>query len=288
MANLAKTPKSANFWNSSKGGPRENHPKRRPNSQALKAPLRKSYRLLISMRLKCNHRTTFCHKPRLQKCSQVRAMANLAKTPKSAIFWNSSKGGPMENRPKRRPHSQALKTPLHKSHRLLISMHFTCNHRTTFCQKPRLKKCSQVRAMANLAKTPKSANFWHSSNGGPRENRIKRRPNSQALKTPLRKSYRLLISKRLKCNHRTTFCHKPRLQKCSQVRAMANLAKTPKSAIFWNSLKGGPRENRPKRGPNSQALKTPLRKSYRLIISMHLKCSHRTTFCHKPRLQKCS
>ena len=173
-------------------------------------------------------------------------MANLAKTPKSAIFWNSSKGGPRENRPKRTPNSQALKTPLRKFHQLLISMHLTCNHRTTFCQKVRLIKCSQVRAMANLAKTPKSANFWNSSKGGPRENPLKRRPNSQALKTPLRKSYRLLISMHLKWNHRTTFCNKPRLQKGSQVRAMANLAKTPKSAIFWNSSKGGTKGKSPK------------------------------------------
>ena len=43
-------------------------------------------RLFISMRLKCNHWTTFCRKPPLQEWPQVRAMANLAKTPKSAIF----------------------------------------------------------------------------------------------------------------------------------------------------------------------------------------------------------
>ena len=234
------------FWNSSKGGPRENRPKRSLNSQALKTPLRKSHRLLISMPLKCNHRTTFCHKPQLEKSSLVRAMANLAMKPISAIFWNSSKRGIRENRPKSRPNLQTLKTPLRIFYRLLISMRLKCNHRTTFCHKLRLQKCSQVRAMANLAKTPKSAIFWNSSKGGPRENRPKSRPNSQALKTPLPKFHCLLISMRLKCNHRTIFCHKPRLQKCSQVRAMANLAKTPKSAIFWNSSKGGPRENRPK------------------------------------------
>ena len=191
------------------------------------------------MGLKCNHRTTFCRKPRLQKCSQLRAMANFEEKPKSAIFWNSSKGGPRENRPKRRPNSRAPKTPRRKFYRLLISMGLKYNHRTTFCRKPRLQKCSQLRAMANFEEKPKSAIFWNSSKGGPRENRPKRRPNSRAPKTPRRKFHRLLISMGLKYNHRTTFCHKPRLQKCSQLRAMATVAKTPKSAIFWNSSNGG-------------------------------------------------
>ena len=195
------------------------------------------------MRLKCNHWTTFSRKPRLQKCRQFRAMANLAKTPKSAIFCNSSKGGPRENGLKSRPSSQAPKTPRRKSHRPLISMRLKCNHWTTFSRRPWLQKCRQIRAMANLAKTPKSAIFCNSSKGGPRENGLKSRPSSQAPKTPRRKSHRPLISMRLKCNHWTTFWRRPRLQKCRQIRAMANLAKTPKSAIFSNSSKRGPREN---------------------------------------------
>ena len=171
MANLAKTPKSAIFGNSSKGGPRENCSKSRPNSQAEKTPLRKSHPQLISVRLMCNHRTTFCRKPWLQKFPQFRRMANLEKTPKSAVFWNSSKGVPRENRSKSRPNSQAEKTPRHKSHPQLISMRLMCNHRTTFCRKPWLQNCPQFRAMANLAKTTKSAIFWNSSKRGPRENR---------------------------------------------------------------------------------------------------------------------
>ena len=35
------------------------------------------------------------------------------------------------------------------------------------------------------------------------------------------------------------------------------------------------------------ATKTPWRKSHHLLITMHLKCKHYTTFCCKPRLQKC-
>ena len=138
MANFAKTPKSAIYSNSSKGGPRKNRSKSRPNLQVPKTPCGKFHPQLISMRLKCNHRTTLCRKPRLYRCRQFRAMANFAKTPKSAIFWNSSKGGPRENRSKSRPNSQVPKTPCRKSHSPLISMRLKCNHRTTLCRKPRL------------------------------------------------------------------------------------------------------------------------------------------------------
>ena len=172
-------------------------------------------------------------------CSQLRVLANFEKTAKSAIFWNSSKGGRRENSPKSRPNSQAPKKPRRKSHRLLSSTRLKCNHRKRFCRKPRLQRCSQLRAMANFAKTPKSAIFSNSSKVGERENRPKSRPNSRAPKTPRRKSHRLLISMGLKCNHRTIFCRKPRHQKCSQLRAIANFAKTPKGAILFVILQRG-------------------------------------------------
>ena len=133
-------------------------------------------------------------------------------------------------------------------------------------------------------KAPKSAIFGHSSKRGPRENRSKSRPNSQAPKTSCRKSPPQLISMRLKCNHRTTMCVKPRLSKCRQFRAMTNFAKTPKSAIFGNSSKGGPRENLSKSRPNSKTPKPPCRKCHPRLISMRLEHNHRTTLCRKQRL----
>ena len=237
------------------------------------------------MRLKCNHRRTFWRKPRLQRCPQRWVLANLAKTPKSAIFWDSSKGGPRENRPKSRPHLAARETLQRKSGDLLISMRLKCNHRRTFWRKPRLQRCPQRWVLANLAKTPKSAIFWDSSKGGPRENRPKSRPNLAARETLQRKSGDPLISMRLKCNHRRTFWRKPRLQRCPQRWVLANLAKTPKSAIFWDSSKGGPRENRPKSRPNLAARETLQRKSGDLLISMRLKCNHRRTFSYDARFR---
>ena len=60
---------------------------------------------------------------------------------------------------------------------------------------------------------------------------------------------------------------------------MTNLARTPKSAIFGDFAKGGPRENAQKSRPTIRASKTPWRKWHHLLISMHLKGKHRTTFC---------
>ena len=271
MSNLARTPSSRVFWNSAKLRPRETPLKRRPQ----KTPWRKCHHLLITMHLKCHPSTTFCCKPHLSKCPQSRAMANLARTPSSRVFWNSAKLRPRETPLKRRPQ----KTPWRKCHHLLITMHLKCHPSTTFCCKPHLSKCPQSRAMANLARTPSSRVFWNSAKLRPKETPLKRRPQ----KTPWRKCHHLLITMHLKCHPSTTFCCKPHLSKCPQSRAMANLARTPSSRVFWNSAKLRPRETPLKRRPQ----KTPWRKCHHLLITMHLKCHPSTTFCCKPHLSKC-
>ena len=141
-----------------------------------------------------------------------------------------AKRGPSKNRPKSKPLWRDWKAPRRKS--CYPSMAFKQNCRATFWRTRRLQKCTQLRAMENLAKTPKSASFWNFAKGGPREKRPKRRPTWRAWKTPRRKWRYPLISMALKTNHRATFCRKRRLQKCTQLPAMAHLAKTPKSAIF--------------------------------------------------------
>ena len=288
MTNLARTPKSAIFWDFAKGGPRENAQKSRPTIRASKTPLRKWHHLLISMHLKGKHRTKFWGKLRLHKCPYSRVMTNLARTPKSAIFWDFAKGGPRENAQKSRPTIRASKTPWRKWHHLLISMHLKGKHRTKFWCKLRLHKCPYSRVMTNLARTPKSAIFWDFAKGGPRENAQKSKPTIRASKTPWRKWHHLLISIHLKGKHRTKFWCKLRLHKCPYSRVMTNLARTPKSAIFWDFAKGGPRENAQKSTPTLRALKTPWRKWHHFLISMHLKGKHRTTFWCKLRLHKCS
>ena len=286
MTNLATRPKSAIFWDFAKGWPRKNAQKSRPTIRASKTPWRKWHHLLISMHLKCKHRTTVCCKLRLHKCPHSRVMTNLGRRPKSAIFWDFAKGGPRENAQKSRPTIRASKTPLRKWHHLLISMHLKCKHRRTFCCKLRLHKSPHSRVMTNLARRPKSAIFWDFAKGGPRENAQKSRPTIRASKTPWRKWHHLLISMHLKCKDRRTFCCKLQLHKCPHSRVMTNLARRPKSAIFWDFAKGGPRENAQKSRPTIRASKTPWRKWHHLLISMHLKCKHRKTFCCKLRLHK--
>ena len=145
------------------------------------------------MHLKGKHRTTFWCKLRLHKCPYSRVMTNLARTPKSAIFWDFAKGGPRENAQKSRPTIRASKTPWRKWHHLLNSMHLKGKHRTTFWCKLRLHKCPYSRVMRNLARTPKSAIFWDFAKGGPRENAQKSRPNIRASRKPwgLKKVVRL-------------------------------------------------------------------------------------------------
>ena len=287
MTNSARTPKSPIFWDFAKGGPRETGPKSRSTLGAWKSPLRKSHDNFISMRLKCQHRTIFGRKRQLQKCPQSRVMTNSARTPKSPIFWDFAKGGPRETGPKSRSTLGAWKSPLRKLHDNFISMRLKCQHRTTFGRKRRLQKCPQSRVMTNSARTPKSPIFWDFAKGGPRETGLKRRSTLGAWKSPLRKLHDNFISMRLKCQHRTTFGRKRRLQKCPQSRVMTNSARTPKSPIFWDFAKGGPRETGPKSRSTLGAWKSPLRKLHDNFISMRLKCQHRTTFGRKRRLQKC-
>ena len=165
-------------------------------------------------------------------------------------------------------------------------MHLKCNHRGTFSCKLRHHKCPWSRVMTNLPMRPKSAIIWDFAKGGTRENAEKSRPTIRPSKTPPRKSHHRLISMHLKCNHRGTFCCKLRLHKCPWSRVMTNLPRRPKLAIFWDFARGGPRENAQKSRPTIRASKTPPRKSHHRLISMHLKCNHRGTFCCKLRLHK--
>ena len=178
-------------------------------------------------------------------------MTDLAKTPKSAIFGDLAKGGPRENGRKSRPTSMGLTSPYRNTCYRIISLRLKCNYWGKFWHKPRFRKCPQSRAMTDLAKTPKSTISRDLAKGGPRENGRKSRPNSGARKSPRRNLRYRIILMRLKCNHWGPFWRKPRSRKCPQSRAMTDLAKTPKSAIFGDLAKGGPKENGRKSRPTS-------------------------------------
>ena len=129
--------------------------------------------------------------------------------------------------------------------------------------------------------------FLRFCQGGTKGKCLKSRPSIGASKTLWRKLHHLLISMHLKCKPTRPFWCKLQLRKCPSSRVMTNLAKTPKSAIFWDFAKGGPRENAQKSRPTIGASKTPWRKLHHLLISMHLKCKHSRAFWCKLQLRKC-
>ena len=133
---------------------------------AQKSPWRNRRYPIISMRLKCNHWATFWRKRRFPKCPQSRAMTDLAKTPKSAIFGDLAKGRPRENGRKRRPTSGARKSPCRNPRYRIISMRLKCNHWATFWRKRRFPKCPQSRAMTEFGKDTKIGHFWRFGKGG--------------------------------------------------------------------------------------------------------------------------
>ena len=143
--------------------------KSRPTLRAWKTPWRKWPYLLVSIRLKYKHRTTFCAKRRLPKCLQSRVLTNSARRPESHIFRDFAKGGPRETGPRSRPTLGAWKTPWRKWPYLLISMRLKYRHRKIFCAKRRLPKGQQSRVLTNLARKPKSRIFWDFAKGGSRE-----------------------------------------------------------------------------------------------------------------------
>ena len=190
------------------------------------------------MRLIFNHRTVFWCKPRLQKCLQIRVITNFAKTPKSAIFGDSSKGGPRENGSKSRPTLRAPKSPRRKSGYLIITMRLTFNHRGVFWRKPRLQKCPQIRVITNFANTPKSAIFGDSSKGGPRENGSKSRPTLRAPKSLRYKSGYLIMSI-LKVQSSGSILAQTAPPKVPANPSYNKFRKDTKIGHFWRFFKGG-------------------------------------------------
>ena len=171
---FSKATQIGHFRRFCKRGNKVKPPKKKADLRNLKNNLCKSHDISISMRLKDKHPRTFRRKGRLQNRPQSQVMVNLAKLPQLAIFADFAKGGPRENRPKKKADLEGLKSTLRKSHDTFNSKCLKCKHRTTFRRKRRLQNCPQNRLMTNSA--PKSAIFENFAKRGPRENRLKRRP----------------------------------------------------------------------------------------------------------------
>ena len=121
------------------------------------------------------------------------------------------------------------------------------------------------------------------------KNRPKSSPRLKGPKGFWRKWHNPLISMHLKTKDCERFWHKKLLKECPNCQVMAILAWSPKTRIFWKSLKGGPREifskNRPESSHRLNGLRALWPKWHYPPISMHLKCTDWRRFWRKRRLQ---
>ena len=147
--------------------------------------------------------------------------------------------------------------------------------------------------MAIFVRSSKTRIFWKSGKGGPREIFQKSPKKSPRLKGPKgfwQKWHYRLISMRLKTKDCERFWRKKRLKECPNCQVMEIFAWSPKTRIFWKSLKGDQGKffkNRPESSPHLKGPKALWRKPYYLLISMHLNWKDWKTFWRKQRLQMC-
>ena len=108
------------------------------------------------------------------------------------------------------------------------------------------------------------------------KNRPKSSPRLKGLKALWWKWHYPLYSILLKSKDWARFWRKKWLKECPNCQVMAIFAWSPKTRIFWKSLKRGPREifskNRPESSPRLNGLRALWRKWHYPPINMHLKC----------------
>ena len=130
-----------------------------------------------------------------------------------------------------------------------------------YVQKAALKM-PEWRSYCNFGKVTKNPCFLKKCKGRTQEN-FKKKPKSKPrLKGPKalwRKLHYTLISIQLKWKDWRRFWCKRRIQNCPNGQVMANFARLPKSRIFENSAKGGPKEifqKSPKKKPSIERPKS--------------------------------
>ena len=147
--------------------------------------------------------------------------------------------------------------------------------------------------MAIFARSPQTRIFWKSGKGGQGEIFQKwpqKSPRLKGKKGFWWKWHHPLISMHLKTKDWERFWCKKRLKECPNCQVMAIFAWSPKTRIFWKSLKAGTREifqNPPEYSPRFKGPKALWRKWYYPLISMRLNWKDWKAFWRKQRLQKC-
>ena len=139
-----RTPKSDHFLRFCQGGTKGNCSKKKADYRGFKNTLAKLHHLLIGMRLKCNHRSTFCcnrgsKSARRTELWQIWPRGHLNR-PFSEILPRGDQGKML----KKVRQTIGAHNTWRKLHHLLIGMRLKCNHRRTFCCYPRLQKCRRA------------------------------------------------------------------------------------------------------------------------------------------------
>ena len=152
-------------------------------------------------------------------------MEIFARSPKTRIFWKSAKGGPREIWQK-----LPKKLPLFERPR-------SENSGSKSARMAKLWQFSQRQPKAAF-----SEKVQRGHQGKFVKNRLKSSPRLKGPKALWRKWHYPLISMHLNCKDWTRLRRKQRLQKCQNNQVMAIFQRSPKTRIFWNSAKGGPKE----------------------------------------------
>ena len=157
-------------------------------------------------------------------------------------------------------------------------MALKCKDWTKLSRKQRLQN-TRIAKLWEFCKVTENLYFLKKCKGGTNGNFSKiaqKSPRLKGLNELWRKWHYPLYSILLKCKDWARFWRKKRLTECPNCQVMAIFAWSPKTRIFWKSLKGGPREifskNRPESSPRLNGLRALWRKWHYPPIYMHLKC----------------
>ena len=122
------------------------------------------------MQLKCTDWRRFWRKKRFPKCPNSQVMTIFARSPKTRIFWKSTKGGPRDIFQKSPKTLTSIKRPKTFVAQMAISSH-SCPIKVRGLKKILAQKAApkvpERPNYGNFGKLTQSRIFWKSAKGGP-------------------------------------------------------------------------------------------------------------------------
>ena len=165
----------------------KNRPKSSPRLKGPKALWWKWHYPVISILLKCKDLARFWRKKRLKECPNCQVMAIFAWSPKTRIFWKSSKGDQgkfLKNRPECSPRPNGLRPLWRKWHYPPISIHLKCKDWRRFWRKHRLQTVPEWPSHWDFRKVTQNPHFLKKCKRGTKGNFQKSPKNPSLFETP--------------------------------------------------------------------------------------------------------